>query len=457
MTRVPSSIARELMPLVLVAAVYPWLVICIRNCLDAMPGRDPNMFSYAAWCFRHGERMYVDYATPDGPLIIVLQAILQAVCGTTAHALRGGDLVFQAGCGATVGALIVPAAGDRLHNMIRRTTWGIVGGTVWLVELLGLGWDYALQRESYYVGIGLVALTLGYSAARRSPRVAGVVLGAAGFLVGINMFGKHTGVLYVALLLLLAWLVRASLARRLRVLATIGGALLGVAVMLALVALTGSVHGFWFWYWHYDIDVYRFVLLVPYDDLLAQADRRPFFASAGFALIGGVAALRLRFVPPAFAAFALGPMIHIGAAIAQRRGWDYHYLPAYTSATVCILGLMGLAWCRVRGERRGDVRDLAGVLVFVFFAVRFQSDAVGAAFLDKTQMHRTSPEENVPYQAADFLSHHTKSTDRVFLFWWRSGRSICRGSAARIAVYRRVAGRLPALSSRLRATHGHTR
>ena len=77
---VPRSISRELVPLCLPAFLFPWLCVAMRHYLDATSFRDVNLFSYAGYCFRRGERMYSDFITPDGPLIYLIEAAFQKLC-----------------------------------------------------------------------------------------------------------------------------------------------------------------------------------------------------------------------------------------------------------------------------------------------------------------------------------------------------------------------------------------
>jgi hypothetical protein len=414
--RVPPTIGRELLPLALPFFMFPWLVLAMRNYAAAAFFRDANMFTYAGFCLRKGQRMYVDFATPDGPLVYVIQAILQTVWGTSTRDLRIADLDVETTAGAIIGALAVPRARDFLHGWARRMTWAVVGGFAWLAQMLSFDNAATFQRENYYVAIGCVAIALVYASAQFGKRSARLMIGVGAFLSALEMFGKHSGVIYVGLVFATAWLVRSpSLTRRTRVITALSGAAIGTFAMLSFIALDGSLRAFWFFYFRYNLTVYRYVYIVPIDDLLNAADRREYALTAALALLG-VVALRTRAVPAAIAAFAVGPFLHFAAAVAQMRGWRYHFIPVQASAHAAFVVFMAVAWCSRPGERGGAGRNVVAIVTVVFFGWRIATTMLSASFLDKGQKLEATADENDPHKAGDYLNIHTRSTDRVFYY-----------------------------------------
>ena len=395
---------RELLPLVLVFAMAPWLITSVRNDLGAPLYRDPSMFAYASWCLRHGQRMYRDFAMPDGPLIFLLQAALEGVFGTSAHGLRVGDLFVHTAAGAWMGAWIVPPGGA-----LRRVTWGIVGAATWVTWMLSLGWMSSMQREGYYAALGLGALALAYASAGFGARAARAMLGVAGFAAGLEPLAKHTGALYVALLLFLVALSRGSVDRRTRLLTTAAGVAAGLLATILVIVIAGSLRGFWFWYVRYDFEVYRLAWLKPIAEVLAQPDTRSALEWTAIALGAGVLMWWMGVVPAAFLALAIGPLVHFAAAIAQRRTWGYYFVPAEMSAAACMLALMATAWCSPHPRR--EATAVAALLALAFVAA-----AAKAPFLDRSSLHETDPQQTGPLDAGAFLAQHTKPDDRVFYY-----------------------------------------
>jgi hypothetical protein len=333
----------ELTPLLAVVACMPWLAVAFKHWWRfKYLFKDVNMYQYGAWCLLHGERLYRDIATPDGPLIVVIHALVQLFTRTSEQGFHRADLVVHAVFSFGLGALLAPARKGVLR-VVAPLVWGATNATLWLTAVVHPGWALAGQREYFYVLFGMGAVVLAYRAATvQSRRVRTIVLVAAGVLTGVQMFGKHTGVLYVALGALALWPEASSPFRYRTLLARYAvGAGAGCALMMAFLLAFASLRGFLFWYFRYDFDVYRYIAVGSSEGMLGEKGWGFYGRLAVTGLVGAGAAVGLRLLPRRALAFAIAPSLHYAAGIAQAKGWQYQFMPVLTS--LHLLGTVSLA------------------------------------------------------------------------------------------------------------------
>lgn len=410
-------VLRELAPLVLVVAMSPWLKMAFANYVRAALFRDADMFTFASWCVLHGDRLYDQVATPDGPLVyLVYGALNLAVRSTSDQAFHVADLVFQLVTGGLMAALLVPA--DTEHRWLRRITWGLTGGAAWFVAT-GWGFTGALQREGYYAALGSLGICLVYASCHYGARTARWLLLGGCFLASWMMFGKHTGIIYAALAVMTALLLPEDPVRRMgwRLRWAGAGVTLAVASALVFVAAVGSLRGFYFWYLRYPFEVYRFFEPVPASDLLSHEDREMFYTPAFTALVGGVAAVATGSLPPRALAFAVGPVLHVAAAVLQRKGWGYQFVPIGGSSCLAFGAALVAAWTNPDGGRGwSPVRTAAAVALLVILGRSLLEDVQASYWLKEVERHVDDHDVVAPREAAKYLRAHTGPDDRIYYY-----------------------------------------
>lgn len=409
---------RDLVPLVVVAAFSPWLYLTLKNYTHASLWRDINMFNYAGWCLLHGERIYDTIATPDGPFVYLLHAgMVLFVSGTHDRAFRMLDVAMQGGGAALMGALLVPRETRRVW--LRRAVWAAVVSALWMSRAVQEDFYASMQRENYYVLFGSLGMCLVYASAGRSKGLARLMIASGSLLAGWMMFGKHTGVLYVGLVGLVAWLSPrdAEQTRRWRLAWVGAGVLASIITMLGLVALRGSLRGFWEWYFEFPFELYRYWLPVKPEQVLVHGDRAVWLTPSIVVLLAGSTAVAVRALPARSIAFALAPCLHFAAALAQKKGWAYQYAPVPLS-TVLFYGLALIAAWVSPGESDDwtPLRSAAVVAITAFVALHTVDDLQHAVWLQEGQKHDKDDEVLEAREGAQYLSEHTEAGQRVFYY-----------------------------------------
>jgi len=402
---------RELAPLAFALVLSPWFYLAFKNYRDAAVYRDITMFNYAAFCIRKGERIYDTVATPDGPLIYWIEALFQSVYGVNDKVQRQLDLDFQAIIGMTIGVLLVPRA--PVWKWLRRFVWAIVGAALWLGWVIESDFVSTVQRETYYVALGLLGLAFVYASEDRGVRLARVMLTIGGFLAGLQMFGKHSGIIYAALAVLTALLLRRErMSRFANVAWASAGVLLAVAFTFGYLLVFGSVRGFIFWYVHYDFEAYRFIRLVNASEVMSGS-RVDIYAYAGAVLVVGVVGITTRVLPARSLAFALAPALCSAANVAQLHAWHYQLVPAVASTYLFYLYVLGLAWAPTR---RGVLQKVSALGVAVVLMPLCMKQIMATPWLNPREKQIANGDIINPRAAGDFIAMHTRSTDRVLYY-----------------------------------------
>jgi hypothetical protein len=408
---------REVAPVGLAVALLPWLYICLHNYAHGTVWRDTTMYTYPAWCVLHGERLYDTVAVPDGPLAIIIHIFMVLVGDTKEELWRQFDLAFHIGVGAALGALVARPA--RRFAVVRRVSWAIVGVAMWLTQLMAFDFPASTQREAYYCGMGMLGVVLVYASSDRSKRVAQWMLFGGALLAGWTFWGKQTAGIYLALAALTTLVLPSTpgqpLKWRLRWVAIGAGA--SVVSILAFVVLVGSVRGMMLWYFRYNLEYYRYHDIAKMTDVLGFGWGRDGYNNAGIVLVVGLTAIAARVLPLSTAAFAIGPALEAASAVAQMRGWRYHYIPADFCAGVFFLVALARAW---GGEEQDDRRVGAAMPAalggFLFVAWWTLGSVTGSPWLHESESHTNDPAGLDPMAAGRVLAAHTHSDDRVFHF-----------------------------------------
>jgi hypothetical protein len=409
---------REIAPLGLAVALWPWLDVCVHNYSQGVAWRDTPMYVYPAWCILHGERLYQTIACPDGPLAIVVHVLMLALGGFHEAGWRRFDLGFHAAVGAVLGALLAPS-GPRWLAVVRRMTWAGVGVAIWLTQVMAFEFIASLQREAYYVALGMVGLVLVYTSASRSRRVAAWMLCGGALLAGWTFWGKQTAGIYSALVLMTAWLLPATAGqpRRWRLKWIAAGTAASVVSILAFVAAVGSVRGMMLWFFRYNLEYYRFHDVVGMAEILGAPGLRDVFTAGGVVLAVGLAGLALGALPLRTAAFVIAPAIEVASAVGQMRGWRYHFVPAEFCAGVFALLALVHAWRFEEGDATRRALSTVGALgAFALVTWWCLGIAMSSPWMRGSESHRDDDGILDPIKASSVLAANTEPDDRVFHF-----------------------------------------
>ncbi|MCK6533091.1 MAG: hypothetical protein L6Q84_08975 [Polyangiaceae bacterium] len=414
-----TTLWRDLAPLIIALTCAPWIFLGWANYSQAPLFRDPAMYVYAAWCLAKGERIYDTIATPDGPLIYLISYVL-LVFGMAEQAIRRADLWFHLIGGLVTGALLAPIdrALARWRRVVTASVWSVTYASVWLVFILHFEIGNSVQREQYYSLLGMGAVVLAYrSVSATSARAEATMLIGAGLLSALQLFGKHTGLIYVLLVGLVVVLApRGSRALRWRARQVALGAAIAIGLMLAFIAAFGSLRGFVFWYFRYAFTVYRHWFPVELWGLVSRRSHVEYPSLAALTLAAGGTALAVRLLPRHALPFVLAPTAHYLLALLQRKGWQYHFIPTIASTFLLYMVALREVW-KSTSEARDwtPVRAFGAVLLMAYVESRIFWFAQNGPWLEATE-HFKHPEVEDTRHAADLLRTSTKPTDRVFFY-----------------------------------------
>jgi hypothetical protein len=415
--------ARDAAPLLLPLAMSPWLYVALRHYAQAPLFQDVGMYQYIAWCMRKGERIYQSIAVPDGPLIVLVHAVLQLYAGVSEVAFRRADLVFHAITAFATGALLMPRR-EGASRWTAAVVWGTFNAALWMVFVVHPGLAATVQREDYYVAMGTLSVVMAYRATLSTTVTPGPATGpwrsallvASGTLAAMQLFGKQSGAVYVllgAVVVVLAPGAPGGRARQARRYAA--GVGLGTAAMLTFVAAYGSLGGLWLWYFRYVFTVYRFSNASSVGSLLSDVGMGHYASIAVLVLVAGATAVAMRVLPRQTLAFALAPAFHYGLALLQRKGFQYQFVPVVASLHVYFTLVLAAAWDdpRPSWSPARTAMAIGGMLLvgsMVFDTLR------ASPWLGTGPQLWDDPTIAPVRRAAAALRKNTKASDRVFFY-----------------------------------------
>jgi len=341
------ALRATLAPLVLAVVPLYWVVdATYRSSLTTL-GRDQGIFQYIAWAVLRGDVDYRDVRDVNGPLVHLLH-LLGLLLGTgdehrfhvLDHALTG---VTFAIAGALLPGILVRA------KPIERIAWAFAGWVVLAGQYaLYLYWNQA-QRESFCGWFLLPSLALQVSRPGKSEARRIVVVAA---LSTITWFAKPSFVLFTAaqaLSLVLDDDARLTRPARLAWF-TLGGFLGGLAPLVYVLRF-GDLGAFLRITLQDVPRIYRFIWAKSTPEILG--DEGPLYVAtmglAAAALLFGLVALRA--LPRRMLALAAAPVCGILGAVAQHKGFGYHFHPLTATTHMAFLVVAILIWEKARGTR----------------------------------------------------------------------------------------------------------
>lgn len=443
--------ARPLLPaLVLLVPLLPMTMDATQRASLTTLGRDQGIFQYVGWALLKGEVDYRDVRDVNGPLTHFIHMLLQLAGGRDEHRFRVLDLVMTGITFAIVGACL-PGIGrvkkgrpsslaEGSVTWVARIGWAAAAWVVLSAQMLMyLYWDLA-QRETFFAwfllpGIGL-QLVAQEQLRKQGNRSGKYLLGLAGALLAIPVFGKLTYALFVLAQLLTLLIDDDMVLTRKQRFApfAIGGAI-GALTQIGFLLRFGDIHAFARITFH-DIPLaYRFIMTRTPREILALQWGGPV---SMIALATGLVIIALivdGMMPQRALGIALLPICAVVSVLVQAKGFPYHFHPVSAGLYLQFLALTVWGWERFADAPRGmihRVAPLAGALAIAWRLSNLLPQSphiLDTWILDKgtTPELRASHDYLVYFrdrdffpfemrQAADYLREHTAPTDRVQIY-----------------------------------------
>jgi hypothetical protein len=334
-------------PLVLALVPLYWVMDATYRATLTTIGRDQGIFQYVAWAVLRGDVDYRDIRDVNGPLVHLLHMLGLLVGAGDEHRFHVLDHAVTGLSFALVGALL-PGIFVRAKP-VERAAWAFAGWVVLAGQYaLYLYWNQA-QRESFCDWFLLPSLALQIARPARSARSAGWRIVIVAALSTITWFAKPVFVVFTAAQLASLLLDRdLPLTRRERLgWFTLGG-ILGALPPLVYLLRFGDLAAFVRITVRDVPEVYRFIWAKSVPEILG--DEGPLsVATMGLAASAIVLALiAMRTLPRRMLALALAPVCGILGAVAQHKGFGYHFHPLTATTHMAFLVIAVLLWERHR-------------------------------------------------------------------------------------------------------------
>ncbi len=377
---------RTLAPLALALVPLYWVLDATYRATLTTLGRDQGIFHYIAWAVRSGDIDYRDVRDVNGPLVHMVHMIMLALGGANEHRFHVLDMLATGTSFAIVGSVLPSLWSTRPPRTLERLAWALAGWVVLSAQYaLYLYWNQA-QRESFADWFLLPSLAL--QATLRGPRGVPARIRAIAALSTLAFFAKSSFSLFLVMqlaLLMLEPTPSLGLRRSRRLFNFAGGVLLGAIPPLLYLLRFGDLMAF-VRITAQDVPrVYRFIWArSPYEIL---GDEGPLGSSvmglSAAALVLGLVVLRE--LPTRALALALAPITAIVAAIAQAKGFGYHFHPLTATTHMALMTLVGFVWSRHRNAPRTRAFGRLAAL----------ATAVGYAAMIASSMHTSPHTRNV--------------------------------------------------------------
>jgi hypothetical protein len=348
-------LGRQLVPpLVLALVPLYWVVDATYRASITTVGRDQGIFQYIAWAVRMGDVDYRDVRDVNGPLVHLIHMVMLRLGAADEHRFHVLDMVATGASFAIVGALLPGIASRRAPSWLERAGWALAAWVVLAGQYaLYLYWNQA-QRESFCDWFLLPSIALQISRPSGGDAKAAVrrVLAVAA-LSSITWFGKPSFVLFTVLQLAVLLIDRdIALPFGARLRTFIGGVFLGAAIPVIYLLRYGDILAFLQITLRDVPQVYRYIWARSGAEILG--DEGPLnVATLGLAVSAIVCALVIaRELPRRMLALALAPIAGLAGAIAQHKGFGYHFHPLTATTHMGFMVLVVFLWERFRGEPR---------------------------------------------------------------------------------------------------------
>lgn len=346
-------VRRLIAPLVLAAVPFYWVADATYRATLTTVGRDQGIFQYIAWAVRNGAVDYRDVRDVNGPLVHLIHLAMLALGGADEHRFHVLDMIATGASFAACGALLPGIVARRAPGWVERAGWALAAWVVLAGQYaLYLYWNQA-QRESFCDWFLLPSIALQIArpaneASRASRRVIAIAA-----LSTVTWFGKPSFVLFTAMQLAVLLVDEdGPLPRRARIQGFVIGGILGAAIPVLYLLRYGDILSFLRITLRDVPQVYRFIWARSAPEILG--DEGPLgVATMGFAVAAVLGALvAMRLLPRRMLALALAPVVGVLVAIAQHKGFGYHFHPLTATTHMGFMVVSLMLWERFRGEPR---------------------------------------------------------------------------------------------------------
>ena len=377
-------VRRLVAPLVIALVPFYWVADATYRSSLTTIGRDQGIFHYIAWAVLRGDVDYRDIRDVNGPLVHLLHMIMLRLGAADEHRFHVLDLAATGLSFAVVGWLLPGVVTRRAPRVLERIAWALAAWVALAGQYAGyLYWNQA-QRESFSDWFLLPSIALQIARPREDRHRTRIVLVAA--LSTLTWFAKPSFVLFTALQLLV---VLADddppFSRWERFKSFFLGGVLGALVPMLYLFAYGDAASFLRITLNDVPKVYRFIWARSAPEILGD-DGTVATATIGVTIAVLLAALvAMRNLPRRMLALAFAPIAGILGAVAQHKGFGYHFHPLTATTHMGCLVLVALVWERYRfAPRRKPLGQWVALGV-----------AGGYAFLVASSMRQSPHTKNV--------------------------------------------------------------
>jgi hypothetical protein len=353
-----DRVRRLVAPLVLALVPLYWVADATYRATLTTIGRDQGIFHYIAWALRMGDVDYRDVRDVNGPLVHLIHMVTLALGGADEHRFHVLDMIATGASFAIVGWLLPGMVSTRRPTWLERAAWAFAAWVVLSAQYsLFLYWNQA-QRESFCDWFLLPSIALQIARPPRETRATPhpwldrrIVAIAA--LSTITLFGKSSFVFFTAMQLGVLLIDRDQrLAWRGRLASFVVGGALGSLIPLLFLLRYGDVLAYVQITLRDVPQVYRYIWARSTPEILG--DEGPLgSASMGFAVSAVLASLvALGSLPRRMLALAFAPVVGVAAAVAQHKGFGYHFHPLVATTHMGFMVIVALLWEKFRAAPR---------------------------------------------------------------------------------------------------------
>ena len=344
-----DGLRRALVPLLVGLVPAFWVADAMQRASLTTLGRDQGIFQYIAWAVGQGQVDYKDIRDVNGPLTHLIHRVFLAMGSANEHRFHVLELGVTSITFAIAGACI-PGLYRKRVKWIERAAWAFAGWSILGVQYsLYLYWNQG-QRESFcdWFLVPSLALQMATPAKNAARRIT--IIGA---LSVIPWWGKMNFALFSVMqlaVLLFDRDLRLSWKEKIGRFAL--GGVIGSLAPIAYLLRYGDIRSF-LRITFVDVPaIYRFIWAKSYQEILG--DEGPLLvATAGLATAALVIALVIyRELPRRALAMALAPICAVAGALAQHKGFGYHFHPATATTSFCWLMVIAMLWERYRAAPR---------------------------------------------------------------------------------------------------------
>jgi len=342
---------RLIAPLVLALVPLYWVADATYRATLTTIGRDQGIFQYIAWAVRSGDVDYRDVRDVNGPLIHLIHMMAVALGGTDEHRFHVLDMIATGASFAIVGALLPGIVTKRPPKWTERAGWAFAAWVVLSAQYaLFTYWNHA-QRESFCDWFLLPSIALQIARPREETASRRIVAVAA--LSTLTWFGKSSFAVFT-LMQFGALLVDRdlSLPIRARIRSFVLGGVLGGVIPLLYLLRYGDILAYLQITLRDVPQVYRYIWAKSVPEILGD-DGPLGSATTGLAASAVLLALiALKTLPRRMLALALAPIAGLASALAQHKGFDYHFHPLNATTHMAFMVVVAMLWERYRDAPR---------------------------------------------------------------------------------------------------------